>query len=224
VLANSGDGRVGLWSVPSGELITAYAGVGGGSPADLSGDGTAVAFEVTSCGNIRLVDARTDRIIGAAGVASLNRYPGYCVVDLALTPDGKRLVTADYGFPPRLWDTSNRQVIGQFDHPGQVNVVRVSQDGRYLLSGGMDGTARLWDLETGGQLRYFPGNAGLPVVGLATSPDGRWVAVGGQDGTAIVTPLAIADLEASVCSRLKRDLTDAERAEWSIASTDATCP
>jgi hypothetical protein len=40
----------------------------------------------------------------------------------------------------------------------------------------------------------------------------------------MLTPLDLADLESAVCSRLQRDLTAAERAEWSIDSSAPTCP
>src|SRR5262249_29729574 len=53
-----------------------------------------------------------------------------------------------------------------------------SPDGRQAVSGGDDATVRLWDVETGKQLRRFQGHTGN-VCGVAFSPDGKRVLSGG---------------------------------------------
>jgi len=52
-----------------------------------------------------------------------------------------------------------------------------------LLTGSWDNTARLWDGETGKEVRRFEGHAG-PIHSVAFSPDGRYVLTGGYDKTA----------------------------------------
>ena len=47
----------------------------------------------------------------------------------------------------------------------------------------LDGTARLWDAQTGRQLRRFEGHT-EEVYSVAFSPDGRQVLTGSRDGTA----------------------------------------
>ncbi|MFF4013195.1 WD40 repeat domain-containing protein [Streptomyces sp. NPDC001717] len=54
----------------------------------------------------------------------------------------------------------------------KVGKVRLLADGRYALSGGSDGTVRVWDVVTGRFLRVLKGHR-RPVHSLAVTPDGR---------------------------------------------------
>jgi WD40 repeat protein len=69
-------------------------------------------------------------------------------------------------------------------HTGWVHGVAFSPDGRLLATASKDGTARLWDLVTGKQLRNLVGHS--PVVGVAFSPDGRMLATASEDRRARV--------------------------------------
>ena len=55
-----------------------------------------------------------------------------------------------------------------------------SRDGKRLATASVDGSARLWDTETGKLLRSFEGHEG-PVSGVALSPDGMILATVGSD-------------------------------------------
>src|SRR5262249_19606414 len=52
-----------------------------------------------------------------------------------------------------------------------------------LASGSMDGTARLWDVEKGSELRNINGGHVGPVTALALSPDGQRLATAAGDKT-----------------------------------------
>ena len=58
-----------------------------------------------------------------------------------------------------------------------------SPDGRQVLTGSADGTAKLWDAATGLEVRSFHGHTDS-VLSVAFSPDGRQVLTGSRDGTA----------------------------------------
>ena len=55
-----------------------------------------------------------------------------------------------------------------------------SPDGKFLASGGSDHRIRLWDPDTGRELRILEGHKNS-VNCLALSADGKWLASGGQD-------------------------------------------
>jgi len=95
------------------------------------------------------------------------------VTCVAVSPDGRRAVSASWDTTLKVWDlaTGNElRTLAGHSHP--VNGVAVSPDGRRAVSTSDDNTLKVWDLETGGELRTLAGHLS-PVAGVAVSPDGR---------------------------------------------------
>ncbi|MCP4418577.1 MAG: hypothetical protein GY805_18310, partial [Chloroflexi bacterium] len=67
-------------------------------------------------------------------------------------------------------------------HDGAINDVAFSADGTLLTSASSDGTARLWDVNSGETLRVFSGHNG-PVLSVALNVDGSRLASGSVDRT-----------------------------------------
>ena len=68
-------------------------------------------------------------------------------------------------------------------HTAWVTSVAFSPDGRFVLTGSADSTARLWETSSGKALATLQGHT-HPVQSVAFSPDGRFVLTGSDDSTA----------------------------------------
>jgi WD40 repeat protein/serine/threonine protein kinase len=68
-------------------------------------------------------------------------------------------------------------------HPGGVTAVAFRPDGQRLVTGGKDGTARVWDADTGQEPFCLRGHRSQ-ITAVAYAPDGQWLVTGSTDGTA----------------------------------------
>lgn len=68
-------------------------------------------------------------------------------------------------------------------HRGEALGAKWSRDSRLLVTIGQDGTARIWELQTGAEFCAFTKHV-APVTTADWSPDGNWIVTGSEDGTA----------------------------------------
>ncbi len=100
------------------------------------------------------------------------------------SPDGRRVVTANYDGTARVWDAVTGEAITPpLAHGKVVNHATFSPDGRYVATASADGTARVWDAQTGQPVGpVLKHNAAEGYITF--SRDGRRVATtGGKDLT-----------------------------------------
>jgi WD40 repeat protein len=142
----------------------------------LTGSGTGTP-EGDDRGEARLWDAGTGRPLGEPLATDGT------VGNASFSADGSRILTLSHG-KARLWqwhlDQGKSAVCHlerELPHPGPVWMTSFSPDGRTVLTGGPDGSARVWDAATGKPLKQMLGHPG-PVVAAAFRPDGRTVAIG----------------------------------------------
>ncbi len=131
------------------------------------------------------------------------------IVGVAFSPDGRLLATSSIDKEIILWDAETGTVIRHLTgHEDWVNRVAFTPDGKQLVSvsgnffitalpipslGTKDASVRLWDVETGEQIRIFgaegEGHQG-PIMSLAVSPDGQYALTGDTNGLIILWDIA----------------------------------
>src|SRR4030095_10669026 len=98
-------------------------------------------------------------------------------------PDGTRYLTGSEGNAVALWDLTSCSCMHNFEHDGPVWALAWSSDHRLFLS--LDGTMRMWEVDTGKCLRVFKG---CHVRCVAWSADHKW-ALSASNGALQLTDL-----------------------------------
>jgi RNA polymerase sigma factor (sigma-70 family) len=116
---------------------------------------------------------------------------------LAISPDGKTLVTADMQSPPVIRDAATGRVRRAAEQGTRITVndfvagLAVSPDGRSFATSTHDGTVHFYDVHTGKELRRTKAT-GILASGVAFSPDGKWLIAGDIGGSVRLWEVATA--------------------------------
>jgi WD40 repeat protein/serine/threonine protein kinase len=149
-----------------------------------------VAF---SAGDRRVVVAGPDGTLiffefqtGQGGEVKTAAGPSRC---LAVSPDGNVVVlvpepVGGVAPPAQVWSLSEKRRLREFEKRGQglLRALAFAPNGRHLVSGGADGSVRVWDAGTGRELTHYPGHTG-PVQSVAVAASGREALSAGEDGS-----------------------------------------
>jgi WD40 repeat protein len=133
---------------------------------------------------------------------------------VAFSPDGTRLVAATGGSPGDvgMWDTRTGQLLRTFTGLRQAATrVAFSPDGQRIAAGGFDGTAWVWNVETGSRELTLAQSGRVNAVNFspAAKPGEPLIATGGDDKTV--------RLWDAVTGKLLRTLTGIEHAVADLA-------
>jgi WD40 repeat protein len=91
----------------------------------------------------------------------LGRFDGHSgtVYALAISDDGKRLLSASLDGTARLWDMRTGDELMQVGHDGPLYAVAFGPDGT-VVTGGIDRSIRIWPAIGGEQIALIPGAPG----------------------------------------------------------------
>jgi WD40 repeat protein len=100
---------------------------------------------------------------------------------LAVSRDGKHVVSASHDRTLRVWNLDNKREVLVFgEHEDRVFDVALTQDGRRAFSVSGDRTARVWDIDTGKVVASF--TAETEMRACATMPGGKGFIAGDASG------------------------------------------
>lgn len=191
MLQESRPGQAVLWDARTGTRKASFvARIDGVCSVAFSPDGETLA-SAEYPGVVRLWNVRSGR-------KRLEiKAPAWIAGEIAFSPDGKTLATGlwtgavDGDSPPGndilLWDTaSGKPVLTLKGHTEGVHALGFSPDGKRLVSGSMDGTAKVWDvtdgtlqgtLESPSLRKKLGGESAISVNSVRFSPDGMTLAM-----------------------------------------------
>src|SRR5713101_4745585 len=156
------------------------------------------------------------------------------VVAVAFSPDGRLIATGSDDKTARVFETSTGKEISQLIPGGSVTALAFSPDGRLIATGSDDKTTRVFETSTGKEISQLTEEGIVYAVNFAT--DGRTILTADMlhdlttemlNGSVIGTRelLRVNDLIKEACSRLTRNLTPEEWAQYIGAGTpQKTCP
>jgi WD40 repeat protein/tRNA A-37 threonylcarbamoyl transferase component Bud32 len=201
LLSCGADGLVILRKFPSGDEVrrfefeakTVWAAV-------FSADGTKIA---AACGaGATAEESYLVRVWNAADGKQLHQFTGHSwdVRTIAFRPDGGALAAGGFDGTVRLWDLNTgaelRTIVA---HDGVVERVFFLPGGQRLLTCGgpmqgvkptwEGGSVKVWDADTGREIKGWKGNEWSDLISLAPFSQGRSVVAGGRDRTVRVWSL-----------------------------------
>ncbi|MEH2157899.1 WD40 repeat domain-containing protein [Nostoc sp.] len=175
----SSDKTIKIWNVKYKQQISTLVGHSNKIfSLDISHDGKILASGDLD-GNIKVWNLETEKEIYNLQQKAYSNYSRNGVFSLAISPDGKKMVSCTERLYPvlQVWNLETGEEIYSLTDRS-VESIKISYNGQYLIIGDHNRNAiEVRDLQTGAEIRTFPGKIDC----LTLSPDGEAIFVGSKD-------------------------------------------
>jgi len=122
-----------------------------------------------------------------------------------------------------LWDLKGGKQLHELIGPrGFMVSSAFSHDGRYVAATSSDSAVRIWDSETGQEVRRFTPPFDTGFLNFSVNDD--YLFIFGSDNEIEILYTRVEDVINDLCSRLIRDFTPEEREQYEIMDDAPTCP
>lgn len=101
---------------------------------------------------------------------------------VAFSPDGTKFVVGNNNKFSSIYDLNGKEISKLIGHQGYILAIAYAPNGKTILTGSVDKTAKLWDAASGNLLKNFEGHTGM-VSAIAVSPDGKYMITSSKDGS-----------------------------------------
>jgi WD40 repeat protein len=149
IVSGAEDKTLKIWDIETGQEIRTLKGHAGAvTTVAFSGDGKRIVSGSLDK-TLKFWEAETGQL--------LRSLPTGVLSAMALSPEGKWLVTCGSAMLKMLDAETGQEVRTLRGHTGLVQTVAFSPDGRRVISGADDKTVKIWDIETGQEIRTLRG-------------------------------------------------------------------
>ena len=100
---------------------------------------------------------------------------------LTISPDNTKLITASTNVA-KVWNIHNKLICSLVGHTGYIQVIAITPDNAYVITGGTDNTAKIWDIYTGQLKQTCVGHTNI-INSITISHDSRYLKTGSYDTT-----------------------------------------
>jgi WD40 repeat protein len=167
-----------IWDVKSGALIREYSHKyfeRGLSALAISGDGDTIVFAIQGITRPILLDVAS----GVANQLPLLQLatPSFALDTVAISNDGRRIVTSSLEGPVQIWDVYNlgrkngnytREIESMSIGQDFTSSVAISGDGNRIVSIPLSGPGRIWDMKSEAMIKVLEGSADAEVKAISS--------------------------------------------------------
>ena len=126
---------------------------------------------------------------------------------ISFSPDSKQIASGSENGILSIYEVETGKEIGLFDTKSYITDIKYTSDNRYLITGHLDNSIRLWDLNFKQQIKRFEGHSAA-IHSLDISNDNKLLLSVSDDGT-----IRIWDIQKEL---LKLSFVNFENSEWVV--------